>query len=364
MTTNNVRGHRRRLPAIVATVIATALTLTACGGGSDAASDDDAATAGAADDGSFPVTIEHAFGETTLEEVPERVVTLGWSTHDIVAALGVVPVGVPETWGGDDEGYSEWFRDQVEDEIGGALPEILNYDDSGELDFEQVLALAPDVIIAPVWGVDEVSYDRLSEIAPTVAHLDPENSWSSTWQDLTVMVGEVLGRSDAAGELVAQTETLLDDATQAHPEFAGASFVYGLTLSDGATELGLYIPDDPRVRLLRELGFVDTPAMQTVLDSVEGGNWYGGVSLEELDTVEADLFLAWSAGPEELAYTLEHPTFSRWAPIASGHYLFFEDEALAMATNGPSPLSIEWALANGFVDKLADALAGGAVTVS
>ena len=46
-----------------------------------------------ADEGAFPVTIEHAYGETTVEQEPERVVALGWSDPDVVLSLGVVPVG-------------------------------------------------------------------------------------------------------------------------------------------------------------------------------------------------------------------------------------------------------------------------------
>ena len=83
------------------------------------------------------MTMKHALGETTITEAPERVVTIGWATQDVVAAFGTVPVGIPETWGGEEEGYSPWFRAEVE-ELGGTMPEILNYNDANELDFEQV----------------------------------------------------------------------------------------------------------------------------------------------------------------------------------------------------------------------------------
>lgn len=33
------------------------------------------------------MTIEHPFGETTIEQEPERIVTLGWNAQDIVYAL-------------------------------------------------------------------------------------------------------------------------------------------------------------------------------------------------------------------------------------------------------------------------------------
>ena len=43
----------------------------------------------------FPVTIDHALGSTTIEAKPERVVTWGWSAQDAVLGLGVTPVGMP-----------------------------------------------------------------------------------------------------------------------------------------------------------------------------------------------------------------------------------------------------------------------------
>lgn len=115
---------------------------------------------------SFPRTVEHALGETTIPEKPKRVVTLSWMNHDIVAALGVAPVGVPETWGGDEEGFTPWFRDQVENQLKAEMPEIINVTEDGA-DYEQILALQPDVIIGVYSGFTETEYKRLSEIAPS-----------------------------------------------------------------------------------------------------------------------------------------------------------------------------------------------------
>ena len=42
----------------------------------------------------YPITIEHAFGETVIESKPERIATIGWENQDTPLALGVAPVGV------------------------------------------------------------------------------------------------------------------------------------------------------------------------------------------------------------------------------------------------------------------------------
>jgi iron complex transport system substrate-binding protein len=48
----------------------------------------------------FPVTIEHKFGSTTIPAKPTRVVSLGFSGHDDILALGVVPIAI-RWWYGD-----------------------------------------------------------------------------------------------------------------------------------------------------------------------------------------------------------------------------------------------------------------------
>lgn len=48
----------------------------------------------AAEASSFPVEIEHAYGTTSIEAQPERIVTLFDSNSDAVLALGIAPVGV------------------------------------------------------------------------------------------------------------------------------------------------------------------------------------------------------------------------------------------------------------------------------
>lgn len=57
------------------------------------AKDADAKASGTADAPAFPITIEHAFGKTVIEQEPERVVCLAWSNMEAPLALGIAPVG-------------------------------------------------------------------------------------------------------------------------------------------------------------------------------------------------------------------------------------------------------------------------------
>lgn len=351
--------HAVAIGAVAIIVLAGCASGAGSAPGSGSGSGADAGgVAAPAEDGALPTTITHVFGETTVAEAPERVVTIGWATQDVVAAFGTVPVLTPDVWGGDAEGFSPWFRAEVE-ELGGELPEILAYNDAGELDFEQILALEPDLILAPYSGIVETEYQRLSEIAPTVAY--PERSWAAeSWQSLVEVVGDALGQPARATELIADSEQVIAEAAVDNPKFAENSIVYGVSLTDGATEAGIYIPSDLRVRFLLDLGLQNTPALDKVLAGVEGENWYGSVSLEELNEVPADLYVAWTSSPDETAYMLAHPTFQLWAPIAEGHYLILEDSALENAVQAPTPLSIPYAV-EGIVPLIDAALDGESV---
>src|SRR6056297_4028745 len=70
----------------------------------------------------FPVTIEHKFGATTIDEEPHRVVSVGFNEHDFLLALGVVPVGLRDWFGDRPNGAWPW----AQDELGDAEPEVLS----------------------------------------------------------------------------------------------------------------------------------------------------------------------------------------------------------------------------------------------
>lgn len=330
----------------------------ACSSGDDG--DSSSGTSGESGDGNFPVTVGHVYGETEIPEKPERVVTIGWITHDIVAALGAAPVGVDETWGGDDEGFTPWFRHQVQDVLGADMPETTNRDD-GTTDIEKIATLKPDLILAPHSGVTADDYSKLSSIAPTVAY--QEKPWQSgNWQDLTRTVAKALGEDARATELISETGDAMAAEAAKHPQLAGKNFLYGLTLPpEGSSSIGIYVSGDPRVAFLREFGLVDSPSLKTDLNVEDADSFYGDISLENLQRVKTDLFVGWSGGHDETEDTLDNPAVARWEPVKSGHYYLIEDETLASATNAPSPLSIRWSLDQGFLDDLASAVDGGAV---
>ena len=297
------------------------------------------------------MTLTHAFGSTTIESKPARIATIGWASQDVVAALGVVPVATGDfTWGTVDK-HLPWFKDTVE-ALGGPLPEIIRYTDTDVVDYEQVLSLEADLILALHSGLTDTEYARLSEIAPTVAYKD--RPWTSDWKELTRTVGAALGQVAAADALVTQVEAEIAAQAAAHPEFAGRTFTYGWYLSDGATALDLYVPEDPRVQLIEQLGFTTSPQVVELSKGAE--NFYVSVSLEELEQIESDFHLGWIDTPADLERTLGNALVEQWSPIAAKSYFIMQDQGLAWASSQPSVLSIPWQL-DTIVPAISEALA-------
>jgi hypothetical protein len=73
----------------------------------------------------------------------------------------------------------------------------------GELDFEKITALQPDLIIGVYSGFTEEEYNTLSKIAPTVAQSGGYIDFGMPWQEQTRMIGRTLGRTEQAEQMVA-----------------------------------------------------------------------------------------------------------------------------------------------------------------
>ena len=195
------------------------------------------------DDTAFPVTIEHAFGSTTIEALPERVVTVDWNGADFTLALGVLPVGVREWLGG----YPFQTRPWAQDEQGGVELETVGGE---ELDFEKIAALRPDLIIGLYAHLTEEVYTTLSQIAPTIAHPSTESEIS--WQEQMLLTGRALGQEARAEEIVAGIEAKYEEARAAHPEFEGLTAAFVSFDPDG---FWIFEPTDVRTQFLTSLGF-------------------------------------------------------------------------------------------------------------
>ena len=196
-----------------------------------------------ADPNAFPVTIKHAFGETTIEKEPTRVATVGWTDQDHALALGVVPVGATKiTWGGNAQGSTEWFDAKIQS-LNAKAP--VRYDDTDGVPIDEIAKTNPDLILATNSGLTEADYKKLSKFADVVAY--PEAPWVTPWQTSLETVGQSLGRSSIAAQVKKETDATIAQARQDNREIQGKSMIFGYLTTTDLSQIGIYAPQDPRV---------------------------------------------------------------------------------------------------------------------
>lgn len=227
----------------------------------------------AADD----LTFEHAFGTTVLPHPARRVVSLGYTSHDPLLALGVRPVAVRHWFGAFPYGVWPWAQRQ----LGDAKPDVL----VGEVSMERVAATDPDLIVAIGAGISEAEYTVLSRIAPVLVHEASDSAYGTPWDRMTLTLGRATGRQTEAQGLVASVRDRFADARRRHPTWDGMK---GVAAYHWSGETGAFIGADTRARFLIELGFAPTDAV-AALSGVN--DFYAPLSPEDLSPLDADLLL-------------------------------------------------------------------------
>jgi iron complex transport system substrate-binding protein len=286
-----------------------------------------------AQDSTFPVTIDHQYGSTTIIDTPQRVVSIGYTEQDVLLALGVTPVAI-RYWYGEEDAILPWAEDFVE----GDAPVVLNMA-YGNLNYEAILALEPDLISAVTAGITQEEYDLLSQIAPTITQTADYINFGMPWQDVTRMIGTAIGRSAEAEEVVVEVESLFVDAREANPQFAGKTIAVTYNYSGGT--YGFYTDQDVRGRFFTELGFVVPEEMI----EVAGEQFYADLSPERIDLLDRDLIailnLQFIEGGR--AALEADPLFAQLQAVQDGRVAYF-DEAVENAMGFSSPLSLAFAL--------------------
>jgi iron complex transport system substrate-binding protein len=287
----------------------------------------------AAQEAAFPVTIEHQYGSTIIEEVPQRVVSIGYTEQDALLAVGVTPVAV-RYWYGEEDAILPWAEDFVE----GDAPVVLNMA-YGSLNYEAILALQPDLISAVTAGITQEEYDLLSQIAPTITQTADYINFGMPWQDVTRMIGAAVGRSAEAEAVVADVEGMFANARAAHPQFAGRTVAVSYNYN-GST-FGFYTAQDARGRFFTELGFV----VPEELIETAGELFYADLSAERIDLLDQDLIaivnLQFIEGGREALEA--DPLFAQLDAVQDGRVVYF-DEMVENAMGFSSPLSLAFAL--------------------
>lgn len=348
---------------VIAAAAVTLLSLSACstgpaGGTTEEAPASSSSPSAAGD--TFPVTIEHAFGETVIEEQPKDIATVSWVNADIALALGVVPVGMPaQEWGGNDNLSTPWF-DAALAEAGaaeaasgeGSGPEaagIATYSELDGINFEGIAKTSPDVILAAYSGLTQEDYDTLSKIAPVVAY--PEVAYGTPWEEATTMIGKALGKSAAAEQLITQTEEAVKAEAAEYPQIEGKTFIYGNLEPNSGTGMNIYTSQDNRPRFLSSIGMEMAPV---IVQAEEENGFFLEWSAERADELESDVFVTWVPDQKTKEAIQTDPLLGQVPAIEEGALVADSDNTLTLAISAASPLSLPWAL-DEFLPQLGEA---------
>jgi iron complex transport system substrate-binding protein len=304
-----VLSRSRRLVTMTA-ALAMALGLAACGDG--ATQDSAGGTSTAGSDASFPRTITHDKGETTLERKPERIVALDLSLVGAVVSLERPLVGGIATYR-DLTGFPPYFGDAVADTVEVGPLESPN--------LEKIVELEPDLIISATVRHDEL-YDELSGIAPTVF----VKTTGPTWKDNIRLVGEALGEEDKAEEVLTAYETRAAALGKAINEKDANPAISVVRFVDGPTRL--YAKGSFSGIILADMGLARPEAQNVDEFTVE-------ISEEQIRMADGDhIFVAaYSGGTATKEAFLRNPLWGQLAGVQAGNVHEVDDAIWMTSVN-------------------------------
>jgi iron complex transport system substrate-binding protein len=198
------RNWWRAIPAIAA---AAALTLSGCGEGEGDDDDTQAQTAATGDEGqAFPVTIDAANGEVTIEAEPERIVSLAPTTTEMLFAIGA----------GDQVVAVDSFSNHPPD---APVTDLSAFEPNAEA----VAAHEPDLVVLS---------DDINDIIASLEALQVpvlQTPAAATLDDTYTQIeqlGAATGHTDEAANLATDMQADIDALTAELPDFDEAPTYY------------------------------------------------------------------------------------------------------------------------------------------
>ncbi|MEE3850354.1 iron-siderophore ABC transporter substrate-binding protein [Gordonia sp. LSe1-13] len=316
-----------RAPLVAATAALIAL-VAGCSAPSEESSDSSAPYT--------PVTIEHEYGSTTIDNRPERVVTLLTNWTDTLAALDI-----PITAEFKEQGYAgpnnefEWTPEhESEVKVVGSL---------SSLDISEIAAYEPDLILAGYLG-DERRYEQLSGLAPTIPVMQ-EGATVDTWEDIATTTGQIFGVEDEAEALVTDTNERIEQFKSDHPDAMGKTFTFAQFQPTG--QIGaINSTKDSAAGLLEQLGFTLNPALA---EQHNGTATRSPISTERIDLLNSDLLVAWTLGDDSVYQNV--PGWDNLTAVQNDTVVYLTNDN-APAFGVPSAPSVDYVI--GLLNPVAD----------
>ncbi|MFC1420928.1 iron-siderophore ABC transporter substrate-binding protein [Streptacidiphilus cavernicola] len=335
-----LRTPSRRSILLGGAGLAAAAGLTACTSTSSSTKPQSDQSTSANINTAFPATVAHKYGSTTVRTAPTRIASDGYTDHDAVLALGLVPVGlrqwIPE-W---KQGVGPWAIAALR----GEQPKI--WADT-TVPYEKIAALAPDLVLDVNSGLTGADYAKLSRIAPTVAQAKGYVDYGTPWDVGSLMIAEALGRKAEMQKLIDAVQAKFAAARAAHPELAGKTA--NIMTYSGPGTYNAYAGEDTRGRFVTSLG-MHVPA---AVDKAAGSQFYAEISPEKADLLNADVLILGSYGAGTKAAFEKDKVMQSLDVVKRGNCLFIEDDDVVMAMSSSTVLSLPFA-----IDKAVPLIAG------
>ncbi|TCU03626.1 ABC transporter substrate-binding protein [Rhizobium sullae] len=144
------------------------------------------------------------FAPAAFAAPPRRIVCLEWTSAEMFISLGVPPLAVADL-----KGYRDWVA-------APALPvSTLDLGARGEPNLEVISALRPDLIAGAYgYGIDETMYTRFAPVF-SVPFYEGMSTPLAQAEAETMKLGAIVGRQDAARNLVSETMQTINDTRNA-----------------------------------------------------------------------------------------------------------------------------------------------------
>lgn len=308
---------------LTALTLATAVvSLTACSAGTAPADDaapsstPSAAPQAATAQTDYPLTLDNCGTEVTFDAAPQRVVTIKSSTAETMLALGLgdrvagsafLDGPVPDWLAEDAEGTA--VADPFSDEVPGT---------------EALLELEPDLVyagwesnVAADGAGDRETLAALgvaSYVAPAACK-DPEYmpnplTFDEVFAEITEL-GQIFDVADAATELVAQQQAVLDGVT---PDDRGLTALWYSSGSD-IPYVGAGIGAPQMI--------LETVGLENIAGDVE--DTWTSMAWEEIVDADPDVLVlvdaTWNSAEDKIARLEENPATSRLTAVQEERYL-------------------------------------------
>jgi len=296
---------RRGFLTIVAGGV-TAGALSACTNDANKASSTPGSTSTSAG-ATFPVTVTHKFGETTIAARPQRIVALGQTDCDPLIALGITPVAIGSFL---DDWYNPVFP-WNESGFDGKPEEVRFYD----VEFEKIAALAPDLITMVSGGISKKDYETLSKIAPVVgAPVGYEDS-AVPYGPHTLLIGQAVGMEAEAQEAVDALDEQFRQLREDHADWQGLTAVHAEAYTGAYYVLG---ENAPRTTFLSSLGFTPSPELADIV----GDEYSKEISAEKLDLVGDLDLVVWCTDEGAIPDAQANPVISQLDSVQDGNAIW------------------------------------------